>query len=305
MDRFAALKAFVTMVDAGGFAPAARRMGLATSSVTRQVDALEAKLAVKLVNRSTRSVTLTDAGQGYYEKARRLLGDLEEADLSVAGAGDPRGLLRVSAPPAFGRLHLAPMLADYLRLFPEVTLDLLFTDAIINLVEENVDVAIRLGALESSSLVARKLAEHSRVICASPAYLERAGIPQSPQDLAGHDCLTFAYRPGADHSRLSRWHLEGVKGTAAVEVTGPVRANSSETLVRMALCGLGLIMMPTWLVGSDLHGGRLRRVLADWQVNPQAEDTGIYAVYLDNRRGVPKLRSFLDFLAERWSRAAP
>ena len=300
MDRFAALKALVAVVDAGGFAPAARRMGLATSSVTRQVDALEDKLAVKLVNRSTRSVTLTDAGQGYYEKAQRLLWDLEEADLSVAGGGRPRGLLRITAPPAFGRLHLVPLLADYLKRFPEIRLDLLLTDALVNLVEQNVDIAIRLGALEVSSLIARKLAGHERVVCASPAYLERAGVPRSPRDLSHHDCLTFGTLPGR-----SRWRFGGEAGRLAVEVTGPASANASEALVQMAVAGLGLVLMPTWLVGTELRAGKLRTVLTDWQVHPDAKDAGIHAVYLANRRGAPKVRSFLDFLAERWRLSAP
>lgn len=298
MDRFASLRAFVAVVEAGGFAPAARRLGLATSSVTRQVDALEDGLSAKLLNRSTRSVTLTDPGRGYFEKAVRLLSDLEEADLSVADAGALRGLLRISAPLAFGRLHLAPILADYLRLAPEVQLDLLFTDGLTNLAEENVDIAIRIGALEPSSLVARKLAGHRRVVCASSAYLARAGAPRVPQELADHACLTFAYAPGR-----SLWRFAGTDGAddvAEVAVAGPLRANSSESLVELALAGCGVVLMPTWLVGDHLKAGRLQPLLTAWQANPGAGEAGIHAVFLANRRGAPKVRSFLDFLAARW-----
>ncbi|WP_299397698.1 LysR family transcriptional regulator [Pelagibius sp.] len=300
MDRFASMKAFVAVVEAGGFAPAARHMGLATSSVTRQVDALEARLSARLLNRSTRKVTLTDAGQGYYEKAVRLLGDLEEADLAVAGGERPHGVLRVSAPLAFGRLHLTPVLGAYLEACPEVRLDLLFTDALTDLVALNIDVAIRLGGLEDGGLIARRLADHRRLVCASPAYLQQQGRPERPGDLADHSCLTFAYGPGRDV-----WRFQADAGPEAVEVAARVRANSSETLVQLALSGLGFVMMPTWLVGAEVAAGRLVPVLTGWQANPGAMDTGIHAVYLENRRGVPKVRSFIDFLLAEWQPQPP
>lgn len=308
MDQLASMKAFVAVVEAGGFAPAARRMGLATSSVTRQVDALEAKLSARLLNRSTRRVTLTDAGQGYYQKALRLLGDLEEADRSVAGGERPHGVLRISAPLAFGRLHLTPILSAYLEACPEVRLDLLFTDALTDLVALNIDVAIRLGGLEDGSLIARRLAGHRRLVCASPAYLQQAGRPQTPRDLADHSCLTFAYGPGRDvwrFQRDARGNAGGDAGPEAVELAGRVRANSSEALVQLALSGLGFVMLPTWLVGAEVAAGRLVPVLTAWQANPGAMDTGIHAVYLENRRGVPKVRSFIDLLLARWQPQPP
>ena len=304
MDQFASTKAFVAVVEAGGFAPAARRMGLATSSVTRQVDALETRLSARLLNRSTRKVTLTDAGQGYYEKAVRLLGDLEEADRAVAGGERPHGVLRVSAPLAFGRLHLTPVLGAYLEACPDVRLDLLFTDALTDLVALNIDVAIRLGGLEDGGLIARKLAGHRRLVCASPAYLQQAGRPETPGDLAHHSCLTFAYGPGRDVWRFQR-DARGNAGPEAVELAARARANSSETLVQLALAGLGFVMMPTWLVGAEVAAGRLIPVLKDWQANPGAMDTGIHAVYLENRRGVPKVRSFIDFLLAQWQPQPP
>ncbi len=300
MDQFASMKAFVSVVEAGGFAPAARRMGRATSSVTRQVDALEARLSARLLNRSTRKVTLTDAGRGYYERAVRLLGDLEEADRSVAGGERPHGVLRVSAPLAFGRLHLAPVLGAYLEACPEVRLDLLFTDALTDLVALNIDVAIRLGGLEDGALIARKLAGHRRLVCASPAYLQQQGRPETPRDLADHSCLTFAYGPGRDV-----WRFQADAGPEAVELAARVRANSSETLVQLALSGLGFVMMPTWLVGAEVAAGRLVPVLTGWQANPGAMETGIHAVYLENRRGVAKVRSFIDFLLAQWQPQPP
>ena len=301
MDRFVAARAFVTVVEAGGFAPAARRLGLATSSVTRQVDTLEARLGTTLVNRSTRRVTLTDAGQGYYAQVVRVLGDLEAADLAVAGAGSaPRGVLRVSAPVAFGRLHLAPLLPAYLARYPEVTLDLIFSDAVVDLVAEDVDVAVRLGTPVSQTLIARRLAPHSRVICASPAYLDQRGVPAQPADLVDHDCLTLALAAGR-----SVWRFAGADGEDEVAVTGPMRANGSEPLVEAALAGLGLILMPTWLVGGHIRAGRLRPVLDGWQPAPGAADAGIHAVYLANRRGAPKVRTFVDVLLGHWHPTPP
>ena len=296
MDRFAAARAFVTVVEAGGFAPAARRLGLATSSVTRQVDALEARLGTTLVNRSTRRVALTDAGQAYYAQVVRVLGDLEAADLAVTGAGGaPRGVLRVSAPVAFGRLHLAPLLPAFLARYPEVTLDLLFSDAVVDLVAEDIDVAVRLGTPASQTLIARRLAPHARVACASPAYLDRWGVPAHPADLANHDCLTLALAAGR-----SVWRFAGAGGVEEVAVAGPMRANGSEPLVEAALAGLGLILMPTWLVGDHICAGRLRPVLDGWQPAAGAADAGIHAVYLANRRGAPKVRTFVDFLLDHW-----
>lgn len=292
MDRFAALSAFVAVAEHRGFAAAARKLGVATSSVTRQVDALEATLGTLLVNRSTRSVTLTDAGARYAEDARRILDELADADRSVSeGEGPPSGLLRVSLPTAFARLHVAPVVPRFLASCPKLSLNLVAADGIVNLAEERIDVAIRLGPLPPSSLIARRLAPHRRIVCASPSYLAARGVPRSPQDLSGHECLAFDYGGG-----LTTWRFACDGGETTVPIADRLRSNNADVLREAAIGGAGLTMMPSWLVGPDVVAGRLVRVLADWTVDPGSGEGAISAVYLPSRRGSAKLRTFLDFL---------
>ncbi|HEY0124912.1 MAG TPA: LysR substrate-binding domain-containing protein [Rhizobium sp.] len=296
MDRFAALNAFVAVVEHGGFAPAARRLGQAPSSLTRQLNVLEDSLGTLLMNRSTRSVTLTEAGQQYYEEARRILEDLMNADRAVSElSGPPSGLIKVTMPVAFGRLHVAPALPAFLRQYPQIRLDLHLSDAVTNLVEDRLDIAIRLGALSSSNLLARKLAPHRRIICASPDYLGERGTPGEPGDLARHNCLLFDYQT-TEHS----WTLARDDKRTKVVVTGNLRANNSEVLREAAIGGAGLLLMPTWLVGGDIAAGRLTPVLDQWIASPGAEEGAIWAVYQPNRRGSRKVASFIDFLAQHF-----
>ncbi|WP_342249128.1 LysR family transcriptional regulator [Sphingomonas sp. OTU376] len=301
MDLLAGIKAFLSVADEGGFAPAARKAGVATSSLTRQVDGLEEHLSTVLLNRSTRSVTLTPAGEDYYLRAVRIIADLDDANRSMnEREGTPRGLLRVSLPVAFARLHVSPIIPDFLRGSPEVELELVMSDQPVNLVEDRIDIAIRLGSLESSSLIARKLAPHRRLLCASPAYLAEHGTPSRPADLARHNCLTFSYASGDRTWRFARQGKEEI-----VRVRGTVRANHSETLREVAVAGVGMLLMPTWLVGEDIAAGRLCRVLPEWEADigrtsPAASDGGIYALYHADRRTSAKLRAFIDFLEARF-----
>lgn len=308
---FAAIKAFVAVVDEGGFAPAARRLGQAASSFTRHVDALEAELGASLLNRSTRRVSLTTAGEVYYAQAVAILAGLEEANRSLRERdGPPRGLLRVSLPTSFARMHVSPFLPRFMAEFPGVELDLLISDEVVNLVERRVDVAVRLGALESSSLIARKLAPHRRIVCASPAYLEQRGTPGTPGELADHACLTFAF---ADGER--RWRFTMGERIEQIRVKGPLRANQAEALKEAALAGFGVVMLPTWLVGEDIAQGSLRPVLPQWHADigrlgaPPSGESGIHALYLPDRRGSPKVGAFVNFLSQRfgsppyWDRA--
>jgi DNA-binding transcriptional LysR family regulator len=293
MDRFAALQGFVVVAEHGGFAPAARRIGVAPSSLTRQVDTLEERLGVRLFNRSTRTVTLTAAGARYLEDARRILDELETAERSVADEGvRPRGALRVSAPVAFARLHIAPLLASFLRRYPDLSVEIVATDSIVDLAEGNVDVAVRLGALPMSSLVARKLAPHVRVACGSPDYFGERGTPAVPSDLSEHNCLVFDYQAGPDE-----WRFRKEDSEERVRVSGTLKARGSEILREVAIGGAGIILMPTWLVGADIAAGRLVRILADWTAGRTAGEDVISAVYLPNRRGSVKVRCFVDMLA--------
>ncbi|WP_076860732.1 LysR family transcriptional regulator [Bradyrhizobium mercantei] len=296
MDRFAALTSFVAVVEHGGFAPAARRLGVAPSSLTRQLNALEEDLGTPLLNRSTRSLTLTEAGTHYYEDARRILEELELADRAVNElSGPPSGLLRVTIPVAFGRLHVATAIPMFLRRYPGMRLDARLTDTVVNLVEDRIDVAIRLGPLVSSNLVARKLAPHRRVICASRDYLGERGSPATPQDLAHHNCLLFDYLSGD-----SSWTFTRDGMTEKVAVSGNLRATNSEFLREAAVGGAGLILMPTWLVGDDIAAGRLLPVLEQWSTAPTGDQGAIWAIYQQNRRGSKRLTAFIDFLADHF-----
>lgn len=294
MDRFATLSAFVTVVEHGGFAPAARRLGIAPSSLTRQVNALEEHLGVLLLNRSTRSITLTDAGALYLDEARRILDELDNADRAIGEhGGPPSGSLRVTVPVAFGRLHVAPMLAGFVRTYPELRLEVMTSDTVSNLVDDRIDVAVRLGAMAPSSLIARKLAPHRRAICASPAYVAERGRPTIPADLIRHSCLIYEYFNGD-----SSWTLSRGGKREKVGVKGPLRSSGSELLHQGALAGMGVALLPTWLVGDDIAAGRLVSVLEDWTASPSSEEGAVWAVYLPSRRGAKKVACFLDALTQ-------
>lgn len=299
MDELAAMRAFAKVVETGGFSEAARQLKLAVSSVTRQVNSLEAMLKTQLFNRSTRSVTLTSQGQKYYDKVVQILQDVEEANLCVMERGDiPHGTLRVSLPVTFGRLHIAPILSHFLAQYPQVKLDLQLSDGLANLVEADLDVALRIGNLDrsSGSLIVRKLASYSRLVCGSPAYFERHGKPSHPNDLTRHNCLLFAYASGHQ-----TWRFQREAQVCEVRVSGSVVANHSEMLRQICLDGNGLILMPTWLVGQDIRDGQLQAVLTDFQIDAsQNEDTGIYALYLPNRRHSLRVRALIDFLIQQF-----
>lgn len=299
MDQLAAIRSFVRVVETGGFSEASRQLALAVSSVTRQVNALEALLNTQLLNRSTRRLTLTPQGHKYYDKVVRILQDLEEANRCVMEQGDvPRGVLRVSLPVAFGRLHVAPILRDFLAQYPEITLELQLSDGLANLVEEALDVVVRICNLEHTSpeLMVRQLATFSRLVCGSPAYFEQHGKPRHPDELAEHNCLLFAYGQGD-----KKWRFR--QGTAVYEVgvQGPLVANHSEVLRQVCLDGGGLILMPTWLIGEDIKAGRLQAVLTDYQMQLSSDlEMGIHALYLPNRKHSLRVKVFIDFLVERF-----
>lgn len=300
MDRFAELKAFCLVAASGGFSPAARQLGVATSSVTRLVDALEARLGAVLLNRSTRSVTLADTGRSYYEEARRVLEQLDAADDAVAGqGGDIRGVLRVAAPVSFATLHIAPILPELRARYPRLVLDLRLSDEAARLVDESIDVAIRIGRIDpDSTLVARRLGSHRRLLCASPAYLASRGTPILPADLAHHDCLQLAER------RVWRMRRPEGEGEAEeISIDAVLQANSAELLRQAALAGLGVAMLAHWLVRDDVAAGRLVPVLPAWEANPGPMDVALHALYQTNRRGSHKIRAFVDLLAAHLARS--
>ena len=297
MDRFAAMQAFVRVAETSSFSEASRQLGIAVSSVTRQVNALEAMLHNQLLNRSTRSVTLTPQGRRYYDKVVRILQDVEEANLSLTEWDEvPRGVLRASLPVAFGRLHIAPLLGSFLAQYPELQLDLTFSDRLANLVEDRLDAVVRIGNLNRSGAnwIVRKLASHARKVCASPTYFQQHGKPNHPNDLARHNCLCFSYSLGYD-----TWRFKRDNDVCEVKVSGSLVANNSEVLRQACLDGTGLILMPTWLIGADLRSGHLQSALNDFEFYPHTDiDTGVYALYLPNRRHSLKVQVFVDFLIQ-------
>jgi DNA-binding transcriptional LysR family regulator len=315
MDRFAEIKTFCAVAASGGFSSAARQLGLATSSVTRMVDALEERLGAVLLNRSTRSVTLTDRGRIYYEQSQHVMELLDAADDSVLDqSSELCGVLRIAAPVTFAAMYLGPVVTQLRARHPRLLLDLRLSDTAAHLIDESIDVAIRIGSLEPHpNLIARRLTGHERVLCASPGYLAARGTPHVPADLAGHDCLQFVF---ADNRRIWRMRRTGGSADLPVEeiaVQAVIQANNGEVLRQAAVNGMGIGMLADWLVRADLRDGRLVRVLADYQVNPGLMDVGLHALYQANRRGSQKIRVVVDMLADYlaqpelagWTRTAP
>ncbi len=293
MDRLAAIEAFVRVAEARSFSEAARRLRLSKSAVSRLVGALEADLGARLFHRTTRSLTLTEAGSGYFERVSRVLTDLGEADAAVGRLqAAPRGRIKVSAPMSFGFLHLAPAVPDFLALYPEVSVDLAMNDRFVDLVDEGFDLALRIGELKDSSLIARRLAPIRRAVCASPAYLRARGVPQIPNDLKAHECL--------DNSNIAsarEWRFATPQGRPwAVEVNGRLSVNNGDALRVAALSGAGIANLPTFIVGRDLQAGTLVTVLDAFV--PQ--DMSLSAVYPHARHLSPKVRALVDFLAARF-----
>jgi DNA-binding transcriptional LysR family regulator len=290
MDRIDAMQAFATVADLGGFAPAARKLGLSPSGLTRLIAALEHRLGARLLQRTTRSVTLTDAGARYLVRVRRILADVEEAEGAAEGEQTrPGGLLVVSGPLGFGRLHVSPVVTAYLKRYPDVSCDLRLSDRMINLVEEGVDLAIRIGHLPDSTLVARHVGEMRRIVVASKDYLERRGEPKAPRDIASHDTVQF----GAMTAQLD-WRF--VESGREIRVTGAPRlaTNSSDAAIQYAEQGGGLTRVMAYQAAAALKAGRLKIVLAEFEQPPLP----IHVVYPTSRLLSAKVRAFIDLVAE-------
>lgn len=290
MDTLSAMRAFRQVVAAGGFAAAGRQVGRATSSVSRQIAELEATLGVSLLNRTTRSVSLTEAGEIYYDRAVRILEDVDAANLAVTQAEDqPTGVLRLTIPTAVGREVITAALPGFLERFPGIRIALSATDSLVDLFEERIDVAVRIGRLRDSSLMAAKVAESRRVCVASPTYLTNHGTPDRPEDLQQHNCLTYRAHPGSNS-----WTFRGPDGAIKVPVTGNMFVLSAEALAAAAIAGIGIVLLPDWCVGEELRTGRLKAILPDYQPTP--DTSPIYAVYPPTSHLAPKVRVFIDYL---------
>lgn len=294
MQDLSDIAVFVRVVETGGFTAAAGGLELSQSAVSRRVSALEKRLGVQLLQRTTRRLRLTEAGAEYFQRAQRSLRELEEAELEVTRhQAEPRGTLRVTAPAGFTLLHLTPLIGPFVARYPEVRLELSLEDRRVDIIEEGFDLALRVAELEDSGLVARKIAPARRVICASPAYLERRGVPEHPQELVHHDCMVYTYGP-----QPGRWrfHTRGSGRDIVVPVRGPVTSNNGTIQKEAALADLGLVDLPTFYVGDELRNGRLRAVLGRY--TPLTH--GIFALYPKRRGLAPKVRAFVDFLKGRF-----
>jgi DNA-binding transcriptional LysR family regulator len=293
MDRLATLEAFVAVVENGGFAAAARQLGVSATMAGKHISVLELHLGTRLLNRTTRRQSLTEAGSLYYDRCKKLLAQAAEADAAVQALRQfPRGLLRIAAPVTFGSERLAPALATYLERYREVAVELTLTDRAVDLVKDGYDAAIRVGPVEDSRLVACPLQDYPMLLCASPAYVARHGQPARPQDLSRHACLGFAH-----WDRRGAWRLSGPDGKdIVVKVHYRLTVNHGGALRKAALAGMGIVMQPEALLAADLEVGHLVRILP--QFRPPTRP--MTALYLSDRRGTPKLKTFIQFLREKF-----
>ena len=292
-DRLTGIEIFVRAISLGSLSSAAREMGMSPAMAAKHLNALEARLGVTLANRTTRRLSLTEAGETYLEKAETILADLREAEAEVsARTRKVEGLLRVSAPAAFGALHLGEIIAEFHRQHPAVTVEIGLSDRYVDLMEERWDMAIRIGRLADSSLVARKLADVRLNICGSPAYLAARGTPRTPSDLTEHDCLGYTLSP---LTGISRWGF-GTDGQIRQPVRGSLHANNGEVLVQAAVAGQGLVYGPRFLTAKAIADGRLVDVTLDV---PLMEMGAIHAITHATRRPAAKTRAWIDFLSRR------
>jgi DNA-binding transcriptional LysR family regulator len=292
MDKLDAMNAFARVVSAGSYAEAARRMGLTRSAVSKAVTELEHLLGVRLLDRTTRRVTPTEAGRAYHERIVGILAEVESTESAVARLHDePKGLLKINAPMSFGTLYLGPAIAEFMVAYADLRIELILNDRFIDPIEEGFDVTVRIGALPDSSLVARKLAPARRVLVASPAYLQKRGSPKTADDLIHHRALSFGHSQAAQ-----RFELTHRGESLSVPVASCLCSNNGDILRSAALHGNGIALLPTFLVGPDIATKKLAVVLSDYQ--PTGLD--IYAVFAPNRYLAAKTRVFIDFLASRF-----
>ncbi len=280
---------FARVVEAGSFAEAARRLATSRSAMSKAVAKLEKALGARLLNRTTRHLSLTEIGSSFADHCTRMLEEADQAERLVASLNtEPRGVLRVSASVAFGTLHVAPALAEFLPLYPELAIDLTITDRWVNLAEEGYDLSIRVTNDPPQNWVARKLAPVRRKLCATPEYFMRRGVPRSPDDLVMHNCLDYT-RSGDQ----GLWRFTGPDGEISVPVKGPLHVDDDEALSQAVLGGLGISLLPTFIIGKDIQHGRLQAVLSEYI----PVDRHVYAMYMPTRHLPSKVRVFIDFLA--------
>ncbi|MFT6914550.1 MAG: DNA-binding transcriptional LysR family regulator [Motiliproteus sp.] len=297
MEEFGAIPVFVAVVEQAGFSAAARTLGISKSAVSKRINQLERHLGVRLLHRTTRKLSLTEAGERYFEHAAQSLiaaGQAEDAVTQLQG--DPKGTLRISSPMSFGRLHISPLIPKFLQRFPKLQVELVMDDKKVDLVAAGFDVAIRSGRLPDSTLVARALAPLRMVLCASPDYIVRRGLPAMPSELAKHNCVLFSYSSDAN-----KWKLCTEDKSETVLVSGNYRVNNSEALLEALRAGTGIGRLPTFVAGPDLKSGRLVQLLESYPIPEQT----FYAVFPERQYLPAKVRVFLDFAIEHFGGDLP
>ena len=297
MDRLASMEVFVKVAEQGSFSAAARALGLSKSAVSKHVTALEERLGVRLLNRTTRRLALTEVGFAYRHSAARLVAEIDEVE-TLAGrhSVEPRGRLKIAAPVSFAITRLAPLLPEFLARHPHLEVELSLNDRFVDLLEEGFDLAVRVGTLRDSSLIARRLALARMVCVASPPYLERRGVPQHPDDLRHHACLRYTYGRNPDV-----WEFRRGGERVTVKVGGPIAANNGEVLVAAAVGGLGIVCPPDFIGAGELERGRLVPILSEWTIEP----VPVHAVFPPQRQLSAKLRVLIDYLVERLDQRPP
>lgn len=297
MDKLDAMLAFTKVVSLGSFAEAGRNLGLTRSAVSKGVIELEQTLGARLLDRTTRRVSATEAGMAYYERCLGILGEIEETELQISRLHEePRGTLRLNAPMSFGILHVGNAVADFMAAYPELKVELMLNDRTVDPIADGFDVTIRIADLEDSSLIARRLAPCRVVLAASPEYLDKHGRPRTPSDLAHHACLNYGQT-----TLLQRWQLTHDGKTISAAINSRLCSNNGDALRDAALAGQGVAKLPTFLVGNDVAAGKLEIVLQEY---PPAE-LGIYALYAPNKYLAAKTRVFIDFLVARFGSNPP
>jgi DNA-binding transcriptional LysR family regulator len=284
------MNVFVRVAKNGSFAAGARETGISRAMATKHIMQLENTLGSRLFNRTTRSLSLTDVGASYLERCQQVLAEIEEMEAAVTHLQtEPRGVLKISAPPVIGANHIARAATEFVKIYPDLTIDMVLQGNPGDLIDEGIDLAIYLGELADTSMVARKLATSLRVVCGSPDYLEKYGIPETPDDLLNHSCLVnWATAP------RNKWKFRGENGMYVIDVKGSIQANVADVIRIAAIDGLGLVMLPNYIVGRDIEKGRLKVVLKNYPLPP----LDIYAVYPHRKYLSAKVRRFMDFLQE-------
>ncbi len=296
MQDLSGIAVFAAVVEAGSFTAAAEKMGQSKSAISKQVTKLEQRLGAQLIARTTRRLSLTEVGQSFYERCRRIIAEAEEAELAVTHLQEvPRGRLRVTAPVSFGITHLTAALPDFMTMHQEVSVFMDFNDRRVDIIDEGFDVAIRIGVLEDSSLIAKRIAQTRRPLLAAPSYLEKHGMPLHPQDLENHNCMIYTY---TDTPNIWRFrNPDDPKGELSVRVAGSLVSNNGNALAQAAAAGVGIVLSPTFICVESLRGGALVPILEEYELPP----IGIHALYPPNRHLSAKVRAFVDFLTARYA----